>query len=219
MGRLATDQSPHRTPTPQHANPMRRLVLTSTLLVTAACGRGADQDLRARRVDDAAGLGRCTQEEPGSLAKTGQAVFVLDRTPTTADVPVGRYAVVLTCVTQGPAGVSVTLVLPNLTEPRPAPGRYRVYAPGIVPGPRELPRLAWAEAAVPADNGVPYRGMGGELVLEPTNERDALVGSYLVAFERAAEAPDAGPARLVVGGGFAAPRNRLPKQPEPGAGR
>jgi hypothetical protein len=62
--------------------------------------------------------------------------------------------------------------------------------------------------------------MGGELVLEPTNDDDSLVGSYLVAFERAAEAPDAGPARLVVGGGFAAPRNRLRKQPEPkGTGR
>ena len=38
-----------------------------------------------------------------------------------------------------------------------------------------------------------------------------LVGSYLVAFERAPEAPARGPQRLVIGGAFAAPRNRLPR--------
>jgi hypothetical protein len=196
---------------------MRGFALASSLLVAASCGPGRDPDFRDRQAENAAGLGRCTQEEPGTLAKTGQAVYVLDRTPTTSDAPVGRYAIVLTCLTQGPAGSSVTLVLPNLTEQRPAPGRYRIQAPGVVPARTELARLAWAEAALPAENGVAYRGMGGELVLDPAGDADALVGSYLVAFERAAEAPGIGPARLVIGGAFAAPRNRLPKQ-APAAG-
>ncbi|MBB4635868.1 hypothetical protein [Longimicrobium terrae] len=37
-----------------------------------------------------------------------------------------------------------------------------------------------------------------------------LVDSYLVALERAPEEPARGPERLVLGGRFAAPPNRLP---------
>ena len=72
-----------------------------------------------------------------------------------------------------------------------------------------LARLAWVEALIPGEDGTTYRGMGGELVLqeEPTG---GLLGSFLVAFERAPEALAQGPARLVIGDAFAAPRNRLP---------
>jgi hypothetical protein len=114
----------------------------------------------------------------------------------------------LTCMTPGPSGTAITLVLPNLSDTVVRPGRYRVQAPSVVPGRDSLARLAWAEAMIPAEDGI-TRGMGGELVLkaEPTG---GLLGSYLVAFERAPEAPAQGPARLVIGGAFAAPRNRLP---------
>ena len=61
---------------------------------------------------------------------------------------------------------------------------------------------------MPAADGITYRGMGGELVLE-AEPGGGLVGSYPVAFERVPEAPARGPQRLVIGGTFAAPRNRL----------
>lgn len=186
-----------------------RLATIAVLLVAAtACGP-RDPDARARQVDAAAGLGRCTQEEPGTAPVEGQAVFYMDRTPTAAGVAVGRFAAMLTCMTPGPSGTAITLVLPNLPDSLPRPGRYRIQAPGVVPARDQVTRLAWAEALVPAAEGLTYRGMGGELVIEK-EESGALVGSYLVAFERAPEAPDRGPARLVLGGGFAAPRNRLP---------
>lgn len=79
----------------------------------------------------------------------------------------------------------------------------------MVPAPDSLAHLAWAEALVPALDGITYRGIGGELVLE-AKPGGGLVGSYLVAFERASEAPARGPLRLVIGSAFAAPRNRLP---------
>ncbi len=188
---------------------MRTAAIAAFLaLATAACRR-ADPDLAARRAEARAGLGRCTQEEPGTPARDGQSVFYLDRTPTAGDAAVGRFAAMLTCLTPGASGTAITLVLPNLPDTVVRPGRYRVQAPGVVPGRDSLARLAWAEATVPAEEGTTYRGMGGELVLreEPTG---GLLGSYLVAFERAPEAPAQGPARLVIGGAFAAPRNRLP---------
>lgn len=186
-----------------------RIATTAVLLIAAtACGP-RDPDARARAADAAAGLGRCTQEEPGTAPVEGQAVFYMDRTPTAGDVPVGRFAAMLTCMTPGPAGTAITLVLPNLPDSLPRPGRYGIQAPGVVPARDQVTRLGWAEALVPAAEGLTYRGMGGEMVIEK-EESGALVGSYLVAFERAPEAPDRGPARLVLGGGFAAPRNRLP---------
>lgn len=188
---------------------MRRdAVLAAALLLTAAC-RPADPDLDQRRAEAEAGLGRCTLEEPGTPPRDAQAVFYVDRTPTAANGAVGRYAAMLTCISPGPAGTAVTLVLPNLSDTLPRPGRYRVQAPGVVPAADSVAQLAWAEALIPARDGITYRGMGGELVLreEPGG---GLLGSYLVAFERAPEAPARGPARLVIGGAFAAPRNRLP---------
>ena len=147
--------------------------------------------------------------EPGTPPRDAQAVFYVDRTPTAANGAVGRYAAMLTCMSAGPAGTAITLVIPNLSDTLPRPGRYRVQAPGVVPAADSVAQLAWAEALIPARDGITYRGMGGELVLreEPGG---GLLGSYLVAFERAPEAPARGPARLVIGGAFAAPRNRLP---------
>ncbi len=188
---------------------MRHVLITAVLVLAASACRRADPDLRERRTEAEAGLGRCTQEEPGTPAKVGQTVFYVDRTRTAANREIGRYAAMLTCMRAGPAGTAVTLVLPNLSDTLPRPGRYHIQAPGLVPSPDSLAHLAWAEALVPALDGIPYRGMGGELVLE-AKPGGGLVGSYLVAFERAPEAPARGPQRLVIGGAFAAPRNRLP---------
>lgn len=185
--------------------------MIATALALAASCRRADPDLRERRAEAEAGLGRCTQEEPGAPARDGQTVFYMDRTPTASNASLGRYAAMLTCQIPGPGGAAVTLVLPNLADSSPRPGRYRIQAPGVVPGPDSLAHLAWAEALVPARDGITYRGMGGELVLQAA-PAGGLLGSYLVAFERAAEAPTRGPARLVIGGAFAAPRNRLPRE-------
>lgn len=188
---------------------MRTAAIAALVALAGASCRRADPDLDARRAEAWAGLGRCTQEEPGTPARDGQSVFYLDRTPTTGDSVTGRFAAMLTCMTPGPSGTAITLVLPNLSDTVVRPGRYRVQAPGVVPGRDSLARLAWAEALIPADDGTTYRGMGGELVVkaEPSG---GLLGSYLVALERAPEAPALGPARLVIGGAFAAPRNRLP---------
>jgi hypothetical protein len=183
-------------------------MIAAALALAAGC-RPADPDLRERRAEAEAGLGRCTQEEPGTPARDGQTVFYVDHTPTAANGALGRYAAMLTCRTPGPGGSAVTLVLPNLTDSLPRPGRYRIQAPGVVPDPNSLAHLAWAEALVPARDGITYRGTGGELVLQEA-PAGGLLGSYLVGFERAAEAPARGPARLVIGGAFAAPRNRLP---------
>jgi hypothetical protein len=189
---------------------MRYAVITAALALTAGAScRPADPDLRERQAEAEAGLGRCSQEEPGTPAKEGQTVFYVDPTPTAENWETGRYAAMLTCLTAGPAGTAVTLVLPNLADTLPRPGRYRIQAPGVVPDPASLARLAWAEALVPAADGIAYKGMGGELVLE-AEPGGGLVGSYLVAFERPPEAPARGPQRLVIGGAFAAPRNRLP---------
>lgn len=197
---------------------MRHAALFAAALLLATACRRADPDLRDRRVEADAGLGRCTQEEPATAARNGHAVFYVDRTPTAGNAVLGRYAAMLTCMSPGPAGTAVTLVIPNLADSLPAPGRYRVQAPGVVPG-DSLARLAWAEALIPARDGITYRGMGGEVVLE-SQPGGGLVGSYLVAFERAAEAPGRGPARLVIGGAFAAPRNTLPLEAAlPGARR
>lgn len=159
-------------------------------------------------------LGICTQEEPSAVAKQGHAVFTVDTVPTPGGSPVGRFALVVSCVSPGPAGAAVTVVLPNLSDSIASPGRYRVHGPGIVPQGEGLSQMAWAEAVIPTEHGVTYRGMGGELVLEKAPQ-GGLIGSYLVAFERAAEAPVRGPAQLVVGGAFAATRNRLPQAKEP----
>lgn len=188
---------------------MRHVAMMIAALALGAGCRPADPDLRERRAEADAGLGRCTQEEPGTPARDGQTVFYVDRTPTAGNGAVGRYAAMLTCQTPGPGGTAVTLVLPNLADSLPRPGRYRIQAPGVVPGSDSLAHLAWAEALVPAQDGITYRGMGGEMVLQEATA-GGLLGSYLVAFERAAEAPARGPARLVIGGAFAAPRNRLP---------
>jgi len=185
----------------------RSATIAAALVLAAGCGK-PDPELAARRAEAGAGLGRCTQEEPGSPPRLGSAVHYLDRTPTVESGPTGSYAAMLTCMTAGPAGTALTLVLPNLSDSTPPPGRYRIQPPGIAPAGESLSRLAWAEAVVPARDGLTYRGMGGELVLQAAPD-GVLVGSYLVAYERT-EAPGRGPARLVIGGAFAAPRNRLP---------
>ena len=192
---------------------MARSIITLILLGAAACHRGGEAAGDPR---DAAGLGICTQEEPGTVTKSGQAVFQVDTTPTAAGARVGRFAIMLSCVSPGPAGAAVTMILPNLSDSVAAPGRYRVQGPGVVPAGDDLAELAWAEALIPTRNGITYRGMGGELVLEkaPTG---GLVGSYLVAFERAPEVEHRGPAQLVIGGAFAATRNRLPRVGAPRA--
>lgn len=186
---------------------MRTISFAALVACAAACSP-ADGDLADRRADARAGLGRCTQEEPGASPDEGHAVFYVDRTPTASDGEVGRYAVMLTCMTPGPGGTAITLMLPNLADSLVQPGRFRIHGPGVVPGADQLARLSWAEAQVPADDGVTYRGMAGELVIE-RDPAGGLVGSYLVALERAPEGPARGPERMVVGGGFAAPRNRL----------
>lgn len=188
---------------------MRNVKFAAALLFIAAACRPADADLGRRRAEAEAGLGRCTLEEPGTPTREAQAVFYVDRTPTAEGGAVGRYAAMLTCMSPGPAGIAVTLVLPNLADTLPRPGRYRVQAPGVVPTAVSLAQLAWAEALIPARDGITYRGMGGELVLREV-PGGGLLGSYLVAFVRAPGAPARGPERLVIGGAFAAPRNRLP---------
>ncbi|HWK90229.1 MAG TPA: hypothetical protein VNP72_09545 [Longimicrobium sp.] len=189
---------------------MRYVPTGATLLVLALAGcRRGDPDLRDRRAEAAAGLGRCTQEEPSLPPKQGSSVFYVDRTETAANVTLGAHAAMLTCMTPGPMGTAITLVLPNLADSLPRPGRFRVRAPGVALAADSLGGLAWAEALIPAEGGITYRGVGGEVVLEP-NADGRLVGSYLVAFERAPEGPGRGPARLVLGGAFAAPRNTLP---------
>ena len=176
------------------------------LAAAAACGRG---DAATPENDTAAALGTCTQEEPGTPPVDGNALYALDRTATAGGAAEGRFAAMITCTTPGPGGSAVALILPNLTDSLPRPGRYRIHAPGVLPSRDSLARLGWAEALVPATHGLTYRGMGGELVIEKV-EDGALVGSYLVALERAPEAEARGPEKLVLGGGFAAPRNRRP---------
>lgn len=88
-------------------------------------------------------------------------------------------------------------------------GSLRIHGPGVVPGADQPARLARAEAQVPAADGVTSRCMAGELVTE-RSPAGGLVDSYLVALERAPEEPARGPERLVLGGRFAAPPNRLP---------
>lgn len=197
---------------------MRKKTLAAIVLAAAACGRAAPDTLD-RAAEAAAGLGRCTQEEPGTAAVEGNAVYAVDRTPTAGDAAEGRFAAMVTCTTPGVGGSAVALILPNLRDSLPPPGRYRIHVPGVVPARDSLARLAWAQALVPATDGLTYRGMGGELVIEKV-EGGALVGSYLVALERAPEAEARGPARLVLGGGFAAPRGRGARHGEArGAGR
>ncbi|HET6232197.1 MAG TPA: hypothetical protein VFE05_19135 [Longimicrobiaceae bacterium] len=181
-----------------------RSATAALMLVLAACH---DPDFGQRRAEASAGLGRCSIEEPGSTPRQGQSVFYVDRTATTGGT-IGRYAVMLTCMTPGAGGTAVTLVLPNLADSLPAAARYRVLAPGVVLPPKALGRIGWAEASIPAEDGTTYRGMGGEIVVERRQD-GGIVGSYLVALERAGGAP-AAPARLVLGGAFAAPRNTLP---------
>jgi hypothetical protein len=194
---------------------MRPHPFTAALaLALAACHD--DPDLGQRRAEAAAGLGRCSVEEPGGTPRQGQSVFYVDRTATRGSM-VGRYAVMLTCITPGTGGTAVTLVLPNLADSLPAPARYRVLAPGAVLPAKALERIGWAEASIPAQDGTTYRGMGGEIVVERQQD-GGIVGSYLVALERAADVP-AAPERMVLGGAFAAPRNTLPLKaalPRPG---
>jgi hypothetical protein len=186
------------------------------LAAAAACGRG---DRATPENDTAASLGTCTQEEPGTPPVDGNALYAVDRTATAGGAAEGRFATMITCTTPGPGGSAVALILPNLTDSLPRPGRYRIHAPGVLPARDSLARLAWAEAMFPATHGLTYRGMGGELVIEKV-EDGALVGSYLVALERAPEAEARGPEKLVLGGGFAAPRNRRPLgAAQPGAGQ
>jgi len=183
---------------------------SATLLlcaVTLSCRR-TDPETRARQAEAAAGLGRCTQEEPGSPTSHGHAVYTVDQTLTAGDAAEGGFAAILTCMTPGPSGSAVTLLLPNLADSIPVSGRYRILEPGAVGDRAELARAGWAEARIPALGGLTYRAMGGELVIERV-ESGALVGSYLVALARAPDALERGPARLVLGGAFAAPRNRI----------
>lgn len=187
------------------------------LAALSACAPD-DPSLLERHEQADAGLGTCTQEEPGTPARDGSAVFYVDRTETAGGTALGRHAAMLTCVTPGPGGAALTLVLPNLPDSLPRPGRYRVQAPGVIPEAASSVQLAWAETLIPTRNGIAYRGMGGEVVIETMAGRE-MVGSYLVAFERAAEGSARGPARLVLGGAFEARRNTLPRQtalPRPG---
>ena len=184
---------------------MRKTTLAALVVAAAACG-GADTD-KAGAAEPVARAGGCTQEEPGTIAVAGSAVHGLDRTQTAEDAAEGRFAVTITCMTPGAGGSAVALILPNLRDSLPPAGRYHIHAPGVVPPRDGLARLAWAQALVPASNGLTYRGMGGELVIEKV-ERGVIVGSYLVALERAPEAEQRGPDRLVLGGGFEAPRGR-----------
>ena len=186
----------------------RTLALPLIAVQLAGCGPH-DPELRQRTAEADAGLGRCTQEEPSAPPKTGSSVFYVDHTAT-AGGSLGSYAVMLSCLSPGPGGVAVTLIIPNLADSTARAGRYRVQPPGLVPQGAAPASLAWAQAEIPAQAGVTYRGMAGEIVLEQ-NGAGALVGSYLVALERAPEAPQAGPGRLVLGGAFAAPRNVLPR--------
>lgn len=183
---------------------------TALALVLGGCTR-PDADLSARRAEAQAGLGRCTQEEPALPPRQGSSVFHMDTTPVAPGSRFGRYAAMLTCMTTGPAGTAVTVMLPNLLDTLPHPGRYRVQPVGVVPATDSAAMLAWAELQVPAQAGITYRGMGGEVVVE-ADDGGGLVGSYLIAFERAPEAEQRGPARLVLGGAFAAPRNALPRE-------
>lgn len=197
---------------------MRKTTLAALVLAAAACGR-ADNGQGGGATEAAARLGGCTQEEPGTIAVAGRAVHGLDRTQTAGDAAEGRFAVTITCMTPGAGGSAVALILPNLQDSLPPAGRYRIHAPGVLPPRDGLARLAWAQALVPTSNGLAYRAMGGELVIEKV-ERGVIVGSYLLALERAPEAEPRGPDRLVLGGAFEAPRGRTTRDGDsPGGGR
>lgn len=185
---------------------LNRLLLLPAAIALTACERpdGAEDGAHLA----AAGLGRCTMEEPALPTNDGQAVYYLDYTRTEASRRIGQYAAMLTCVTRGPSGSSITVILPNLSDSIPAAGRYRVQTPGVVPADSGLELLAWAEAQIPASAGTLYRGAAGEVIIQ-ADPTGALVGSYLVALERAPESDQRGPRRLVLGGAFAAPRNTL----------
>jgi hypothetical protein len=188
---------------------MKRMLATSLIAVQLTGCAPHDPELRQRTAEADAGLGRCTQEEPGAPPKTGNSVFYVDHTAT-AGGSLGSYAVMLSCLSPGPGGAAVTLIIPNLADSTARTGRYRVQPPGLVPPGAAAGSLAWAQAEIPARAGVTYRGMAGEVVVEKS-DTGGLVGSYLLALERAPEAPQVGPGHLVLGGAFASPRNVLPR--------
>ena len=145
------------------------------LAAAAACGRG---DRATPENDTASALGTCTQEEPGTPPVDGNALYAVDRTATAGGAAEGRFAAMITCTTPGPGGSAVALILPNLTDSLPRPGRYRIHAPGVLPARDSLARLGWAEALVPATHGLTYRGMGGELVIERVEDGEGTVTTH-----------------------------------------
>lgn len=90
------------------------------LAAAAACGRG---DRATPQNDTATALGTCTQEEPGTPPVDGNALYAVDRTATAGGAAEGRFAAMITCTTPGQGGSAVALILPNLTDSLPRPGR------------------------------------------------------------------------------------------------
>lgn len=175
------------------------------LFTLGACGSPDPEAAELQAAADA-GLGRCQMEQPATTPEYGATVYdVTQALPASATQSKGRYAILLSCTTDGPAGTQLTLMLPNLSDSVPATGNYAIRIPGLEND--TSTHVAWASAMYPNSRPDEYRGVGGSVQITEVAP-GALIGSYYVALSSANAATDT-TSKLVVGGSFAAPRNTI----------
>lgn len=110
----------------------------------------------------------------------------------------------LTCLTPGPGGTLLTLMLPGLGNGKPTPpGAYHVERPDEA---RFDGRVAWAEAQLTVTAPARYLAVGGTVRIDGERD-DVLEGSYQLALLRAPDTDFRYPEHQVLWGAFRAPRS------------
>lgn len=183
---------------------MKPLHAALALLTLAACGtpEGEAAELEAAAN---AGIGRCQIEQPATQPDFGASVYDITQAKVASSTQRnGRYAVLLSCTTDGPAGTQMTLILPNLPDSIPAVGTYSIRIPALEPDTSAT--IAWAAARYPASRPTEYHGVSGSVKITEVAP-GSLVGIYYVALSAAAAGDTL--SKLVLGGAFATPRNLI----------
>lgn len=178
---------------------MRSYLLMLLTAVTACTPSGV-----VAAIEKDAPAGPCSIGAAGEQSETGLTNYsdVRASVPGAGFTAPGTRGVAVTCLTAGPGGTAVTLILPMLRAGGPAPaGTYRVQRPGEG---KPDARLAWAEATLTVSAPARYVASGGAVHI--VSEHDGILqGSYQLALDRSPETDPRYPDRQVLWGAFRAP--------------
>lgn len=155
-------------------------------------------------ISGTAPAGPCSIGAAAETSITGLATYseLPARVPGAPRNAPGTRGLTLTCLTPGPGGTLLTLMLPGLSAGKTAsPGTYQLQRPGDHSFDE---RSAWGEALLTVSAPARYLAVGGTIQLQG-EINGILVGSYQIALLRGPDVDPRYPEQQVLWGAFRAP--------------